>query len=57
MAGIREKTEEYKQANFFMIAAGSLLLLYIYLLVCLYPFLIKGQSVLCEEYRYGNAEV
>ena len=41
MAGIREKTEEYKQANFFMIAAGSLLLLYIYLLICLYPFLIK----------------
>ena len=41
MAGIRKITYEYKQANFFMIAAGVLLLLYIYLLICLYPFLIK----------------
>ncbi len=41
MAKKRSKTDEYKQANFFMIAAGCVLLLYIYLLICLYPFAIK----------------
>ncbi|MBR5376272.1 MAG: O-antigen ligase family protein [Lachnospiraceae bacterium] len=37
----RKNTSGYMQANFFMIAAGCLLLLYIYLLVCVYPFLIE----------------
>ena len=52
MAGIRKTRDEYKQADFFMIAAGSMLLLYIYLLICLYPFLIKPGYAETSQIKY-----
>ena len=53
MAGIKKIKDEYKQANFSMIAAGSLLLLYIYLLIGLYPFLIKPGYAETSYVKYG----
>ena len=47
------KTSEYTQANFFMIATGVILLLYIYLLVCLYPFLIEPGYAETSRVKYG----
>ena len=53
MAKNKQKTSGYKQDNFFMIAAGCLLLLYIYLLVCVYPFLIKPGYGETSGTKYG----
>ena len=53
MAKKKQKTSGYKQDNFFMIAAGCLLLLYIYLLVCVYPFLIKPGYGETSGVKYG----
>jgi len=53
MAGKIRKADEYKQANFFMIAAGCMFLLYIFLLVCLYPFLIKPGYGETSGVKYG----
>ncbi len=52
MAKIRRKTSGYRQIDYFMIAAGSMLLLYIYLLVCLYPFLIKPGYAETSSVKY-----
>ncbi len=53
MAKRSKKTGGYLQANFFMIAAGCLLLLYIYLLVCVYPFLIRPGYAETTYTKYG----
>ena len=53
MAKKRGNASEYIQANFFTIAAGTMLLLYIYLLICLYPFLIKPGYAETSYVKYG----
>ena len=52
MAEIKKKSNEYSQAGFFMMAAGGMLLLYIYLLICLYPFLIKPGYEVTSYVKY-----
>ena len=49
----RRKNAQYTQANFFLIAAGYMLVLYIYLLTCLYPFLIKPGYEVTSITKYG----
>ena len=47
------KASEYTQTNFFMIATGVILLMYLYLLVCLYPFLIEPGYAVTSRVKYA----
>ncbi len=53
MAKKRKVTTGYKQANFLMITASCMLLLYLYLILCLYPFLIKPGYAETTDVKYG----
>ena len=53
MAKKKKVTTGYKQANFLMITAGCMLLLYLYLILCLYPFLIKPGYAETTDVKYG----
>ncbi len=53
MAKKRRKTDEYDQANFFMIATVCMLLMYLYLLVGLYPFLIEPGYEVTSHVKFG----
>ncbi len=53
MAKKRKQTDEYTQSNIFMIAVSSMLLLFVYLLICLYPFLLTPGYGETSYVKYG----
>ena len=49
----QKRSTEYRQANFFLITAGYMLLFYIFLLLCLYPFLIEPGYAVTSRVKFG----
>ncbi len=53
MAKKKKNKKGYMPAELFMIAAGSLMLLYIYLIICIYPFVFKQGYGETSYVKYG----